>query len=113
MLKKLIASVVGATMLLVPGLEANARTPWTLVTDNGTSRLYIASLGTVENHPHHRMYKQQMTGSVSSAVTSRYTDCTTGISWVWHDPSKEWLDLGVYLPQTFGESTYKYVCPGY
>ena len=113
MLKKLIASVVGATMLLVPGLEANARTPWILLEDNGSARQWIANLKTVAGEPHDRVYDHRYISQRDDDTSHRYTDCLTGQTWFWVEAGETWVLLDDYLPGTFGETEFNYVCPGY
>ena len=115
-MKKLLASLAGAVMLFTPGLEAQARTPWVQVATNpsGTATAYISNVRKVDDAPHGRRYDYAyIRHGVNSTYDERYMDCSTGQSWWWSHNSEKWIALSAYLPGTFGESAFKYVCPGY
>ena len=115
-MKKLLASLAGAVMLFTPGLEAQARTPWVQVSTNssGTASAYISNVRRVDGEPHDRRYDYAFSRhGVETTYDERYMDCSTGQEWFWYPESKKWIELDAYLPGTFGESTFKYVCPGY
>ena len=113
MLQKVIASIAGAAMLLAPGIEANARTPWTLLSDYNSSRQWVANVKTVVGEPHHRVYDHRYISNTSNQTSHRYYDCLLGRSWWWSQATQSWVLLRQYLPGTFGETEFKYVCAGY
>lgn len=115
-MKKLLASLAGAVMLLTPGLEAQARTPWVKVVTNpsGTASAYISNVRRVDGEPHSRRFDYAYKESGKSVnYDERFMDCSTGQEWFWSTNSEKWIELNPYLPGTFGEATFEYVCPNY
>ena len=103
-------------MLFTPGLEAQARTPWVQVDTNpsGTMFVYISNVRRVDGEPHDRQFDFAITKQgKSTSYEEFYLKCSTGQQWFWYAPSEKWVELNAYLPGTFGESIFKYVCPGY